>query len=186
MSFDTFKTNYLSLLGITSNAGTGANVDLDLIDDILFAFGTDPGSLNNYLGYIYSPSTSATKYVKEFADAAQRLVNAGVGAYEIVATDYGYHVMICTYVVEPTASDDDVIGATAETEFKNSINTEGTTAYKFKKSKEASNLEKLVSDTVTFNIAKYIDKNDDAYAVKKEYKTLKNLIEEADFNGENN
>jgi len=186
MSFDTFKTNYLSLLGINSNKGTGATVDLDLIDDILFAFGTDPGSLNNYLGYVYSPSTSATTYVKEFADAAQRLVEAGVGAYEIVATDYGYHVMICTKVVEPTASDDAVIGATAETKFKESINTEGTTAYKFKKAKEASNLEKLVSDTVTFNIAKYVDKENNDYAVTKVYKTLKNLIEEADFNGENN
>ena len=51
------------------------------------------------------------KYIEEFAKAGRAFVteNLGGASYIMVATDYGYHVMICTYVVEPTASDDAVM-----------------------------------------------------------------------------
>ena len=57
-------------------------------------------------------------------------------------------------------------------------------AYKFKETKTTSNLEKIISDKVTYNISKYINEDDDAYAIMKQAKALKDLIEEADLNGE--
>ena len=144
---------------------------LDCIDDFLFAFGTDTGSLNNYLGYLYSPKTSSGKYVPEFADAAKELVESGVGSYSAVITDYGIHLMICTKVV--TAGD---VYADYDT-FKNDITNKDSVAYRFKKAKISANVDKLVDDVVTYNISKFIDEEDSAnYAVTKYEKAYKNLI----------
>lgn len=147
---------------------------LQVIDDILFAFGTDPGSLNNYLGYLYSPKTSATTFVKEFADAAKKLVETNtVGAFEFVATDYGYHIMILTHIVEPS----DVYASFAA--FEADLETEGTVAYNFKKAKKTANLETLVSNTVTYRIAKYVEGGEKAeQTVTTVEKALKDLIAE--------
>ena len=191
-SFQSFVSEYLSLIdaslvksgavnakdyngfsGTIANFAGSKEEKLQVIDDILFAFGTDPGSLNNYLGYLYSPKTSATTYVKEFADAAKELVAAGVGSFKFVATDFGYHVMICTHVVEPG----DVYASFAD--FKADLETEGTVAYNFKEAKKGANLETLVSNTVTYSIAKYIEGGEKVDStVKKVEKALKDLIAE--------
>lgn len=68
------------------------------IQELLYAFSTDSGSLNNTSGYLVSPKADIGKtetYVKEFADAARTFVNEGMGSksYIVVGTDYGYHVM---------------------------------------------------------------------------------------------
>ncbi len=68
----------------------------DRINELLFAFSTDPGSLNTYKGYLVSPAPDAANnetYVQEFADGARQLLEKGNKSYVIVATDYGYHVM---------------------------------------------------------------------------------------------
>ncbi|MBO7377931.1 MAG: hypothetical protein J6U35_03540, partial [Clostridia bacterium] len=141
---------------------------LDKIDDLLFAFSTDNGSLNNYLGYLYSPKTSDGKYVTEFAEAAKYLVEEkGVGAYCVVATDFGYHIMVCTKVVDGSAGyygnmEDE---AEAKAQFIADFEVEGTVAYKFKEAKKSANVEKLVSDIVTYNISKFIDEDSKDYAV---------------------
>ena len=70
--------------------------------DIIFAYSTDSGSLQENFGYVYSPVTSKTTYVKEFADAAKNIVGKGAGAYTVVATDYGYHIILCTYSLGKT------------------------------------------------------------------------------------
>ena len=173
--FDLTGDSYEGMLGekwidndvLTSDA-------LDLIDDFLFAFGGDGGSFNKYLGYLYSPKTSAAQYVPEFAEAQKVLVNEkGVGSYAVVATDYGYHLMICTKVVEAG----DVYAG--KTEFKADLDNENSVAAKFKQAKIDANVEKLVQDVVTYNISKYIDKDNDAYAIKKYSKTYSNLISES-------
>ena len=68
------------------------------INELLFAFSTDPGSLNTYKGYLISPEpdgSNSETYMQEFADYGRKVVNGEVGTngYVMVATDYGYHVM---------------------------------------------------------------------------------------------
>ncbi len=65
------------------------------INELLFAFSTDSGSLNTYKGYAIEPTPEdgKEKYMQEFATAGRELINMGGKSYVIVATDYGYHVM---------------------------------------------------------------------------------------------
>ena len=76
-----------------------ANADYDKrINELLFAFSTDPGSLNTYKGYLVSPEPEiggTETYVKEFAKAGRLFLEKNLGdkSYVIVATQYGYHVL---------------------------------------------------------------------------------------------
>ncbi len=66
------------------------------INELLFAFSTDSGSLNTWKGYAVKPAVDGSdseEYVQTFADAARQLIELGGNSYIIVATDYGYHVM---------------------------------------------------------------------------------------------
>ncbi|MBQ7339454.1 MAG: hypothetical protein IJW43_01215 [Clostridia bacterium] len=65
------------------------------INDMLFAFSTDSGSLNTYKGYVIKPpvdGANTEEYVATFGEAGRILLEQGEG-YVIVASDYGYHVM---------------------------------------------------------------------------------------------
>ena len=66
------------------------------VNELMFAYGTDPGCLNTYLGYSVSPN--GTKFVKEFEYAAQKAVEGGAGSYVVCATDYGWHIIFASYV----------------------------------------------------------------------------------------
>ena len=66
-------------------------------------------------------------------------INKGVGAYEVVATDYGYHIMLCTSVI--TAGNE----LASKEAFLSDVEKEGTLAYKFKEYKY--NL--ITSSTIT-------------------------------------
>ena len=75
------------------------------INELLFAFSTDPGSLNTYLGYSIQPKPSsgeAETYMQEFADAGRELLKMGKSSYIMVATDYGYHIMFYSVVLSDT------------------------------------------------------------------------------------
>ena len=113
---------------------------LDTFKDLMFAYSTDPGSLSESKGYLYSPKTSKTTYVKEFADAAKRVVNAGKGAFEIVATEYGYHIILCSEVISASTliSWEDFSAGINGTD-KNHV------AYKFKEYQK----ELFIADNVT-------------------------------------
>lgn len=68
------------------------------INELLFAFSTDGGSLNTYKGYTISPipdGSNQEQYMQEFADYGRKVLNGEVGTngYIMVATDYGYHIM---------------------------------------------------------------------------------------------
>lgn len=65
------------------------------VNEIMFAYSTDPGCLNTYLGYAVSPYD--TNFVDEFEYTAQELVKKGPGSYAVCATDYGWHIMYCTF-----------------------------------------------------------------------------------------
>jgi len=186
--FNTFYNNFIADIGATDVANAEYAMEknvvindetLQVIYDYLFAYGTDPGSHNTYLGYLYSPKTSAGTYVKEFADAAKYLVTTEVGRYVVVATDFGYHIMICTAIYGKEASTLQYADAAA---FTSALSADGdNTAKSFKKAKEDANFEQLVSDIVTYSISKYVDENNENdYAVTVHEKTLKNLMAEVE------
>ncbi len=126
-----------------------------IFTDIIYAYSTDGGSLSENYGYVYSPITSATQYVKEFADAAQKVVEKGAGYYTIVATEFGYHIILCTYSLGVTGEQ-----AMSKTDFIAELNSneENTFAKLFKQNK----LELIVSAEVetlsTSFITKYLKK----------------------------
>lgn len=85
----------------------------DKINELLFAFSTDPGSLNTYKGYVVNPLPDVDlteSFVKTFADASRELMSMGGSSYIIAASDYGYHVIfysaeINTNINYPTLDD---------------------------------------------------------------------------------
>ena len=56
---------------------------------------TDTAGLNSYLGY--SITTGKTDYMAEFEYAAQYVCRLGAGNYAVVPTDYGWHIIYCTF-----------------------------------------------------------------------------------------
>ena len=76
-------------------AGSAENVVYSAINELSFAYNTDTAGLNTYLGY--SVITGNTDYVDEFEYAAQYVCRLGAGSYVVVATDYGWHIIYCTF-----------------------------------------------------------------------------------------
>ena len=66
------------------------------VNELMFAYSTDTGCLNTYLGYSVSPYS--TNFVKEFEYAAREAIKGGVGTYVVCATDYGWHIIFASYV----------------------------------------------------------------------------------------
>ena len=80
------------------NAETSAYKALSAVNELMFAYSTDTGCLNKYMGYSVSPY--GTQFVKEFEYAAQQAVNSGVGSYTVCATDFGWHIVYTSFVYE--------------------------------------------------------------------------------------
>lgn len=75
--------------------GSAENVAYSVINELSFAYNTDTAGLNSYLGYAIS--TGSTDYVPEFEYAAQYVCRKGAGNYVVVGTDYGWHIIYCTF-----------------------------------------------------------------------------------------
>lgn len=186
MDFDSFISSYLNpLTGIEKKIYTDGSADQigtltdytndsatrKAFDDLMYAFSTDTGCLGKAFGYTYSPKTSATTYVKEFAAASEAVVKAGVGAYTIVATQYGYHIILCTKAI----AKDDVLDTNGN------IDDAMLSAYyenKVKADYRETKIDSLLSDYVT----KISNKMVNEYIDKAEYfnNTYSDLIETAD------
>lgn len=69
------------------------------VNEILFAYGTDTGAINTYIGYTVTPTCDET-FVKEFAYAAKEAVKGGVGTYTVCLTEFGWHIIYCNYVYD--------------------------------------------------------------------------------------
>ena len=65
------------------------------MNELSFAYNTDTAGLNDYFGYVIS--TGATDNVPEFEYAAQYVCRQGAGSYVVVPSDYGWHVIYCTF-----------------------------------------------------------------------------------------
>ena len=186
ITYGTFENEYLKLAGITDltkfTSGsevtahienfTNDSAERKAFDDLIYAFSTDPGCLGKDFGYLYSPYTSSGKYVKEFAEAAAAVVSKGVGYYTIVATEFGYHVILCTKVIEA----DDVFDANGKLDdaklnaIFDAINSED--GYKDIK------IDAILSDYIT----KISNRMVNEYIKKAQYfgKAYSDLIESAD------
>ena len=76
-----------------ANVASGTVTDyVNKVNELLFAFSTDPGSLNTYKGYSITP-TNKENWEKAFADAGKELLSMGGNSYVMVPTSYGYHVL---------------------------------------------------------------------------------------------
>ena len=154
--FDDFYSQVSTIMGFSGDSGRIAGYDKEEVisdsdmakfKDLVFAYSTDGGSLQDNYGYVYSPKTSKDTYVPEFADAAKDVVDIGVGAYKVVATRYGYHIILCTKVINCT----ELIN---EGDFKTQANdssNKDTIPYLFKEyQKDALVLDNVSKITETF------------------------------------
>ncbi|MBR6703256.1 MAG: hypothetical protein IKL76_01710, partial [Clostridia bacterium] len=66
-----------------------------------------------------------TDFVSEFEYAAQQAVLGGVGSYVVAPSDYGWHIIYCSFVYD--ADDGDVYGGFKADEME----VEGTFSYLF-------------------------------------------------------
>ena len=64
-------------------------------NELMFAYSTDTGCLNTYMGYVVSPFK--TNFVPEFECAAQWAVAQGAGTYVVCPSTYGWHIIYVTY-----------------------------------------------------------------------------------------
>ncbi len=136
---------------------------LSYANELMFAYSTDTGCLNKYMGYSVSPYT--TNYMKEFEYAAQWAVKEGVGAYAVCPTDYGWHIIITTFVY----NDGYVYGETFNYAEKD---TEGTFSNIFYESLK----ESVVSnDTQKKENSVLLQCKDSVTRYKKAYKDLLEL-----------
>ena len=110
-------------------AGSEENNVMSMMNELSFAYNTDTAGLNSYLGYAISPNS--TDYMKEFEYAAQEAVRGGAGTIVVVPTDYGWHIIYCTFTFA---------GNTPYTFDWNEIEEEGTFSNLYYEALKASNL----------------------------------------------
>ena len=80
--------------------GSPENTAFSVINELSFAYNTDTAGLNSYLGY--AVSANKTNFVSEFEYAAQKVVLAGAGSYIVAPSDYGWHIIYCTFSFRDT------------------------------------------------------------------------------------
>jgi hypothetical protein len=71
---------------------------ISAVNELMFAFSTDTGCLNTYMGY--AVAADKTDFVSEFEYAAQKAVLGGVGTYVVAPSDYGWHIIYCSFVYD--------------------------------------------------------------------------------------
>lgn len=129
---------------------------LNRFEDIKFAFSTDTGNFNKYLGYVYSPLTSKNQYVPEFVDACAKALEKGEGGVVMFMSEsYGLHILICT-AKEGNYGYYDTLEA-----FKSDMEIKGTVAYNFKKANASLIESNYVSKEADRFIKEYTNKNKD-------------------------
>lgn len=75
---------------------------LDKFKQWIFMYNTDPGMFNNKTDYLLGERgsmNSGETYMAEFAKASRDIIKKGIGYYTLAATDYGYHLIICSDII---------------------------------------------------------------------------------------
>ena len=144
------------------------------IEDLLFAFSTDPGCLGTEYGYLYSPYTNT--YVEEFAAASKAVIAQGEGAYTVVVTDFGYHIILCTKVVSNPYDVEAADQATEKAKFVADLANEGSLAFNYREVKKDSIVSEKISKHIETEISPFL--KDGSTAVTYFEKTYSDLITE--------
>lgn len=151
--YDEFRALSASVLGVPSLSINGKDkisgfdtAKYNKIEDLKYAFSTDTGNLGKYLGYLYSPITSAKQYVKAFASACKEIVGAGYGkgGYKMFASkEFGLHVVVCTELANVYGQYSD------KAAFVNDFADSESFAARFKKANEDMLKSKAVENLAT-------------------------------------
>lgn len=139
---------------------------LSAVNEILFAYSSDPGSLNMGMGYVVSPYGNG--YVSEFEEAAQWAVEQGVGAWAIVANDFGWHIVYCSFKYETGA-----MYTYNHAEAVGDSMVEGSFSNLFYNSLK----EKMVSNTTTEIQSMVLNQFNNDKAVQKYQKAYQDLLD---------
>ena len=138
---------------------------LSAVNELMFAYSTDPGCLNSYMGYAVSPYK--TNFVPEFEYAAQYAVEQGVGTYVVAPSDYGWHIIYVTFVYE---ADGDVYGGFNAAD----VEKEGTFSnlfYESLKSTSATNytqdVQKAVLNEYKTSVTRFVSRYQDLLDLDK-------------------
>lgn len=139
---------------------------ISAFNELMFAYSTDTGCLNTYLGYSIAAEGFSTSYVPEFEYAAQEAVKNGAGSIYVVGTDYGWHIIYVTMQL-PEGS---VYGGFNYDE----RTTEGTFSYYFYQT-----LKDEVSSSYTTDmqnrVIELLNNDSNVKLFKSRYKDLTNL-----------
>lgn len=142
---------------------------LSAVNEIMFAYSTDTGCLNTYLGYAVSPY--GTDFVPEFEYAAQEVVKAGVGSYIVCATDYGWHIVYCSFVY---GENGDVYGGYKHAQATGDTKVEGSFSNLFYESLKTTAVSNYTKEIQSNILTKY-DNDDSVKRYKSRYKDLLEL-----------
>ena len=152
---------------------TRENTALSIINELSFAYNTDAGGLNSYLGY--AVSANKTNFVSEFEYAAQQAVLNGAGSYVVVPSDYGWHIIYCTFSFKDSKYSVTIGGNEIKTPYQyNSAEKtlEGSFSYLFYESLKASTASTESSNRQSMIITNFKD----SFTVYEDrYEDLSNL-----------
>jgi hypothetical protein len=157
---DTTELPY-GVVGTAKDFATNEDEIVNRFEDFKFAYSEDEGNFNNYFGYLYSPITSAKKYVEAFSTACSELT--GVGQYKMFGSyEYGLHIVLCTQTANA------YFNYASKEEFKNALADEDSAAYKFMKANndliESNYISNLAQSFVNkYNTEDYVQRNEKAY-----------------------
>lgn len=115
--------------------GTDENKAFSVMNELSFAYNTDTAGLNPYYGY--SVVTGKTSFVSEFEYAAQLACREGEGTYVVAPSQYGWHIIYCTFVFD---------GDTPFTFNEAEMETKGTFSYNLYEAVKSSVVEKYSSN----------------------------------------
>lgn len=139
--------------------------DFNNFEDLKFAFSTDTGNFNNYLGYLYSPISSSSQYVSAYNKACEALVENGVKVgsyYMFMSKEYGLHIVLCTatadYGVYDTDSEEGKALFKADLE-RACEGDKDTVAYNFMKANVDLVTDNYISDIAQSFIRKHTGEN---------------------------
>lgn len=144
--------------------GKDAYTAVSVINELTFAYSTDTGLFNKYMGYTVSPYK--TSYMAEFEYAAQYAIKEGVGTYVVCPTDYGWHVIYVSFVY-------DKVGEVYNFDWEQ-IDEEGSFSNLYYESLKSSNADTYTNLIQTQILGEY--KKDECVTLhKNRYKDLLSL-----------
>ena len=144
---------------------TTANKALSAFNELMFAYSTDTGCLNTYMGYMVSPYK--TSFVPEFEYAAQYVIRElGAGGYAVCPSTYGWHIIYCTYAYDAG----DVYGG-----FKiDEMETEGSFSYLYAEAMKTE-YSSQYANSIQSDLITVYNTEDCVTLYKKAYKDLLEL-----------